>query len=200
MSRFFTNNTQVQDSPIAKLVFSNTAFSIVWLLVRVWLGWQWISAAEHKIFDPKWTVTGEALKGFWLSALKTDPKPVISFDWYRSFIQFMLDSGSYTWFAKLVAFGELAIGVGLIVGAFVGVAAFFGAFMNWNFMMAGAASTNPLLFVAAILLILAWKTAGYYGLDRWLLPLLGTPWKPGYLIEKPEKQTFVPEPVMAHVN
>ena len=29
----------------------------------------------------------------------------------------------------------------------------------------------------SILLILAWKNAGYLGLDRFLLPLLGTPWK-----------------------
>jgi thiosulfate dehydrogenase [quinone] large subunit len=25
--------------------------------------------------------------------------------------------------------------------------------------------------------MLAWKVAGYYGLDRFLLPLLGTPWR-----------------------
>jgi len=25
---------------------------------------------------------------------------------------------------------------------------------------------------------MAWKTAGYYGLDRYLLPILGTPWQP----------------------
>ncbi|MDR7404910.1 MAG: DoxX family protein, partial [Armatimonadota bacterium] len=86
---------------------------------------------------------------------------------------------AYTWFAKLVAYGELLVGVALVLGAFVGIAAFFAGFMNWNFMMAGTASTNPLLFTAAILLILAWKVAGYYGLDRWLLPLLGTPWRPG---------------------
>ncbi len=42
--------------------------------------------------------------------------------------------------------------------------------------MAGSASTNPLLFVAAIILVLAWKTAGHYGVDRFLLPRLGTPW------------------------
>lgn len=194
---FSARNTQVEDSPVARFVFGSTAFSIVWLLVRVWLGWQWISAAEHKLTDPKWVQTGEALKGFWVNALKTDPRPVISFDWYRSFIQMMVDTGSYTWFAKVVAFGELAIGVGLIIGAFVGVAAFFGAFMNWNFMMAGTASTNPLLFVAAILLILAWKTAGYYGVDRVLLPLLGTPWKPGFLIRRPEQQSVPPQPVIA---
>ena len=61
-------------------------------------------------------------------------------------------------------------------GAFVGIAAFFGALMNWNFLMAGAASTNPLLLMLGIVLIRAWKVAGWYGLDRYLLPLLGTPW------------------------
>ncbi len=80
---------------------------------------------------------------------------------------------------KLVAYGELLVGVALIVGAFVGVAAFFGAFMNWNFMMAGTASTNPMLLAVAIFLILGWKVAGYYGLDQCLLPVLDTPWRPG---------------------
>jgi thiosulfate dehydrogenase [quinone] large subunit len=89
----------------------------------------------------------------------------------------MLDNGWYTWFAPLVAYGEFLVGVGLIVGAFVGIAAFFGAFLNWNFLMAGAASTNGMLFALAIVLILAWKVAGWYGLDRFLLPILGTPWK-----------------------
>jgi thiosulfate dehydrogenase [quinone] large subunit len=89
----------------------------------------------------------------------------------------MLDAGAYTWFAKLVAVGELVVGVALIIGAFVGVAAFFGAFMNWNYIMAGSASSNALFGLAAILLILAWKTAGYYGLDRFILPRLGMTWE-----------------------
>ncbi len=33
------------------------------------------------------------------------------------------------------------------------------------------------LAIVEILLILAWKNAGYLGLDRYLLPALGTPWK-----------------------
>jgi thiosulfate dehydrogenase (quinone) large subunit len=28
-----------------------------------------------------------------------------------------------------------------------------------------------------VLLILAWKNAGYIGLDYFLLPMLGTPWR-----------------------
>lgn len=48
--------------------------------------------------------------------------------------------------------------------------------MNVSFLFAGALSTNPILFILATWLVLAWKNAGWYGLDRWALPFLGTPW------------------------
>jgi thiosulfate dehydrogenase [quinone] large subunit len=73
----------------------------------------------------------------------------------------------------------VVIGVALILGLFTGLAAFAAGFMNWNFMMAGTAITNPLLFALAVLLIMAWKVAGHYGLDRYVLPALGTPWQMG---------------------
>ena len=78
--------------------------------------------------------------------------------------------------SPVVTFGELLVGIGLIVGALTGFAAFFGSFMNMSFMLSGSASSNPVLFVLAIGVILGWKVAGYYGVDRWLLPVLGTPW------------------------
>jgi thiosulfate dehydrogenase [quinone] large subunit len=58
----------------------------------------------------------------------------------------------------------------------VGFAAFFGATMNMSYMLAGSASTNPILFALTVGLMLAWRVAGYYGVDRFLLPLLGVPW------------------------
>jgi len=73
------------------------------------------------------------LKGFWEAAIRIPAppaRPPISFEWYRTFIQYLLDIQAYTWFAKLVAYGEFIVGVALIIGAFVGIAAFFGAFMN----------------------------------------------------------------------
>lgn len=66
--------------------------------------------------------------------------------------------------------------MGLILGALTGIAAFFGVLMNFNYLLAGTVSTNPILGFLGILLVLAWRIAGYWGLDRWLLPLLGTPW------------------------
>ena len=182
MNKIIHEHVTVTEPTFVQKLFGSPRWSFIWLLPRLYLGYQWFDASQHKIADPKWVQTGEALKGFWQSVVVTQPKPVAYFDWYRNFIQFMLDNQAYTWFAKLVAYGELAIGICLILGAFTGIAAFFGGFMNWNFMMAGSASTNPLLFAIAVFLILAWKVAGYYGLDRVLLPMLGTPWKPAIKI------------------
>lgn len=170
----------VQDPPLAKWLFSSPIAGWLWLIPRIWLGWQWVQASEHKITSAAWVVTGDALKGYWANAvaIPANGHPAIAFDWYRSFLQMLLNTQSYTWFAKLIAYGELLVGIGLIVGAFTGIAAFFGALMNWNFMMAGSASTNPMLFLIAVGLILAWKVAGYYGADFVLLRSLGTPWQP----------------------
>ena len=45
-----------------------------------------------------------------------------------------------------------------------------------NYMLASSTSTNPVLFGRAIFLVLAWKVAGHWVLDRWLLPALGSQW------------------------
>jgi thiosulfate dehydrogenase [quinone] large subunit len=172
------NRRIIEDPPFARLLFNDTRFSSVWFVIRVLIGLSWLQSGVGKLGNPAWMETGAALQGFWNNAVAIPEagRPAIAFDWYRGFIQGMLDSGSYVWFAKLVAIGETMIGVALVLGAFVGVAALFAAFMNWNFVMAGAASSNALMGLGAVLLVLAWKNAGYYGLDYFLLPLLGTPW------------------------
>jgi thiosulfate dehydrogenase [quinone] large subunit len=176
----------VEDPKIAKVMFDTTKLSWLWLLARLYIGVSWVMPGWEKLHDPGWMQGGVALQGFWKFILTPDqsPHPAIAFGWYRAFLQFLLDSQSFVWFAKLVAVGEFTIGVLLIIGMFTGIAAFLGGFMNWNFMMAGQASVNPMMFLITILLILAWKVAGYYGVDRWLLPKLGTPWKPGPLVSK----------------
>jgi thiosulfate dehydrogenase [quinone] large subunit len=167
--------TLIQDPPLAQFLFSDTRMAWLWLIIRVLLGWAWLEAGLEKLGSPAWMQTGEALKGFWTSAVQVpaNGRPPITFEWYRNFIQGMLDAGAYTWFAKLVVIGEIAVGAMLIIGLFTGVAAFIGAFMNFNYIMAGSASSNGLYGLAAVLLILAWKTAGYYGLDRFILARIG---------------------------
>ena len=186
MNALFTRKSEVvQDPPLARFLFADTRAGWFWLLVRLWLGYQWIEASLHKISNPAWVQTGEALKGYWTNAvaIPAQGSPAITYSWWRSFLQTMLDAQAYTWFAKLVAIGEFLIGLGLIVGALVGIAAFFGVLMNTSFLLSGSASTNPVMLLLAIGLILAWKVAGWIGVDRYLLPLLGTPWHRGRLFQ-----------------
>ncbi|MBN2548800.1 MAG: DoxX family protein [Anaerolineales bacterium] len=183
----WSQSITVPDPPIVVNLFGNTRWAWLWLAARLYVGYTWLTSGWGKLSNPGWVKTGEVLQGFWLRAVaipEAPGRPLISFDWYRAFIQALLDSESYTWFAKAIVAGEIFVGIALILGLFTGIAAFFGGFMNWNFMMAGSASVNPMLFTLSVLVILAWKTAGWLGLDRWLLPLLGTPWKPGKLFEK----------------
>lgn len=177
---------ELRDPAIARTVFSDTLLTPLWLVARVYLGYQWLTAGWHKLYgDARWIAVpgpdGLALKGFWERAVAVPAtgKPAISYDWYREFLNFMLRHESYTWFSWVIALGEVAVGLALIIGVFTGFAALAGATLNFNFLLAGSASTNPVLFVIAILILLGWKVAGWIGVDRWLLPALGTPWQPG---------------------
>jgi thiosulfate dehydrogenase [quinone] large subunit len=86
--------------------------------------------------------------------------------------------------AKLVAVGETAIGICLILGLFTGVMAFLGVVLNLSFMFSGSAGVNPAFAIVGLLLVLAWRNAGWYGLDRFVLPKLGTPWHRGELFDR----------------
>jgi len=174
------NVTEIPEPALSRLLFGSTRFSWVWLIIRVYLGWEWVSAGWHKVLGQGWGP--DSLLAYWTRAVAipaAPAKPAIAYDWYRSFLEMLIGIDANTWMAPLVAWGELLVGVALIAGAFVGIAAVFGAFMNLNFMLAGTASTNPVLFLIAILVILAWRTAGWIGADRYILPMLGTPWQPG---------------------
>jgi thiosulfate dehydrogenase [quinone] large subunit len=178
----------IQDPPIARYFFQNTATAWLWLFVRLYVGYDFIQAGWHKFTDPKWMDgSGAGILGFWKNALGTTAtgQPIIVFDWYRAFLQFLVDTNAAGWFSYVIVFGELAVGLGLILGAFVGLAAAGGLVMNMAFLLAGTVSVNPALVILNILLILAWKNAGYVGLDRYLLPILGTPWPQSVPAPKP---------------
>src|SRR5688572_7591129 len=183
MAKVFTQRRIISDPPIARFLFSDTRMAVVWLAVRIYVGWAWLEAGWHKIEAvgaSNYIVDGAGILSFWtrIAAVPVAPaKPVITYDWYRRFIQLLIDNHTEVVMGKVIAFGEAAVGSALILGAFVGIAAARGAVMNLNFMLAGSAGSNPVLLLHGILLVLAWKTAGYIGLDRFLLPMLGTPWR-----------------------
>ncbi len=188
------NNEAIQNFPVVNKLLNHPLAGLIFLPIRIWLGYQWITAGLHKLETPAWIQSGTALQGFWTKAvaIPSTGSPAISFGWYRAFLQFLLNTGSYTWFAKLISVGEFLVGVALVLGIFTGFAAFFGGFMNWNFMMAGSASVNPLYLAISILLIVGWKVSGYFGLDYFLIPWTGTLYS-----QKPEPIKAIPAPQIA---
>lgn len=165
---------------IARFMFHSSASAPLWLGIRLYLGFEWLAAGEHKIRDSAWR-NGDSLEGYWTRAvaIPEEGRPPITYAGWREFLQYMIDHNWADWFTWIIVLGEIAVGVGLIVGALTGVAAFFGATMNMSFLLSGSSSSNPVLLILAILVIMGWRVAGYIGLDRWLLPMLGTPWTRG---------------------
>ena len=47
-------NVLVQDPPIAQFLFSNSKAAVIWLVVRLYIGYAWLEAGWHKFEDPAW--------------------------------------------------------------------------------------------------------------------------------------------------
>lgn len=172
-----TRGSQIPEPNIARFLFADTRMAPVWLLLRVYLGVLWLLAGWGKVTEGGWVGEGAggAVQGFAQGAMaQTTGEHAQVTQWYASFLESVVIPNA-TLFSYLVVFGEIAVGLGLIFGLFTGIAAFFGGFMNASFLFAGTAGANPLMFVLAILIMMAWRVAGYWGLDRWALPYLGVP-------------------------
>jgi thiosulfate dehydrogenase (quinone) large subunit len=162
-------NYTIQQSAFAHFFTSSTKSAGLWLLVRLYLGYEWAMAGWDKIQNPAWfgSEAGAAIQGFVQGALaKTGGAHPDVQMWYASFLQSTVLPNAKVW-ANAIAVGELLVGLGLLVGLFTAVAAFFGFFMNLNFMLAGAVSLNPIWMLLSLGLIAAHRVAGYYGLDRY---------------------------------
>ncbi|MCU6797650.1 DoxX family membrane protein [Paenibacillus sp. WQ 127069] len=171
------NEILIPENPVSSFLFSSTRAGALWLIVRLYVGYSWITAGWGKVTSEAWTgaKAGTALQGFIKGSLAKAEAGKDVTGWYAQFLEnIVLPNTKVLGF--VVAFGELLVGLGLILGLLTGIAAFFGGVMNVSFLFAGTLSTNPILFILATWLVLAWKNAGWYGLDRWALPFLGTPW------------------------
>ena len=167
------------DPPLARWLFKNVVSAWLWLPIRVYVGFQWLLLGHEHLSDPTWVGGGAALRALWLETVLVPPSPeppTLAHASYVAVVDGLLDLGAEDILAKLIVFAELLVGISLIAGAFVGLTAFLGVMMNMTLLLAGVGSADPLAYAAAIGLVLAWRVAGYLGLDRLLLPSVGVPW------------------------
>lgn len=148
--------------------------SWIWLVIRLYVGYQWLTAGWGKLNNPQ-AMNGTVVLNYWKNAVKVPAapaKPPISYDWWRSFLTGLIEGGHNTWFGPLVAIGEFMVGVALIVGFATVFAAMMGILMNWAFVMSGSASSNGLLMLLQFgIIALGGAYAGYLGVDYYIRPL-----------------------------
>ncbi len=175
--------TGVFEAPTGNLRFADwlyrsKAASVIWLVARLWLGYEWLNAGYQKLWGSEnavfWNNGGVAVKGYATAGVagSTVGKGAgATYGWWAGFLHnFVVPNAS--WIAKLISVSEFAIGVLLIVGLFTGAAAFAGLGLNVIYMFSGTAGVNPAYAIVAVFLILAWRNAGYLGLDRFALPMV----------------------------
>lgn len=167
----------LNEPAVSRLLFADPRLAPLWLLLRVYVGYEWLTAGWGKLVNPGGVWVGEkagvAVTGFLKGALaKTDGEHPDVQGGYAWFIQ-QVALPNAGLFSYLVVCGELLVGAGLILGLFTGLAAFFGGFMNASYLLAGTVSINPVLFILATWLVLGWRVAGWWGLDRFVLPRFG---------------------------
>jgi hypothetical protein len=61
-----------EDPPIARRLFGDTRLAWLWLPLRLYVGYSWLSSGWGKFNNPAWMETGQALQGFWTNAVRVD--------------------------------------------------------------------------------------------------------------------------------
>ena len=145
---------------------NNVAAGIL-LLIRFYLGYQWFTSGWGKV-----TGGGFDASGFLHGAVanSTGDHPAVQ-GWWASFLQGVAIPNAEL-FSFLVMWGEVLVGLALILGLFTTFAAFMGITMNFAFLFSGTVSTNAQMVLLTIFVLVSGYNAGRYGLDRFIMPYL----------------------------
>lgn len=154
------------------LLRNNNIVAGILAVIRVYLGYKWLTAGWGKVTG------GFSAEGFIMGAINNE----VVMETYPTFHAFLenIVLPNIGAFSFMVAWGELLVGLGLILGVLTTAAAFFGIMMNFSFMFAGTVSSNPFMVLLTIFILAAGFNAGKFGGDRWVIP---------YIREKLFKQT-----------
>lgn len=137
------------------------------LILRVYIGWQWMTAGFHKLVDG-FNATGYLSNAVANPVMKGEE---VIYPTFTAFLEhFALPNVGIINF--LIPVGEFLVGLGLILGALTTAAAFFGLLMNFMFLFAGTVSTNPWMVLIGGIIFMAGTNAGKFGVDYYLMPLI----------------------------
>ncbi|HJE98352.1 MAG TPA: DoxX family membrane protein [Ligilactobacillus acidipiscis] len=141
---------------------------VIVTIVRIFAGAEWLIAGLSK-FSGSFTA-----KSFVQRAIDhpvQDDFGREAYPWFTSFLKTIVQP-QIGLFDFLVQYGELLIGLGLLLGTLTTAANFFGMALNLIYLLAGSISTNPLLLLLEIIILFAGTNRFKIGLDYWLNPYL----------------------------
>ncbi|MEK4670218.1 DoxX family protein [Niallia sp. FSL R7-0271] len=149
------------------LLRKNNIAAGILAVFRIYLGYQFIHAGYGKIVGGSFDASG-FLQG--AIASSTGDHPAVQ-GWWAAFLENVAlpNAGLFTF---LVQWGELLVGIALILGLFTNFAAIMGMMMNFSFLFSGTVSTNAQMILLAIFVVVAGANAGKFGLDKYTMPYL----------------------------
>ena len=150
-----------------KFLRENKISAVILAVLRVYLGYSWISGGIGKLTSGGFDASG-FLKGAIANPVK-GPDGAVVFGWYVDFLKHIA-LPNVDIFNVIVPWGETLIGLGLILGCLTTTAMFFGLLMNFTFFLAGTVSHNPRDIFLGFIILTAGYNAGRVGLDRWIVP------------------------------
>ncbi|MCW2924128.1 MAG: small subunit DoxD [Thermoleophilia bacterium] len=155
-------------------------YAVGYLAARLFVGWEFLYAGWEKLTGDGWvgSSAGTGISGFLKNAtsarMTSGDHPAVS-GWFAD-----LTSNVFLPHAEImsyaIVFGELAVGLGLIVGLCTRTAAFFAVTLNMAFLLGGSTSAgvNPEMLVAGLLVVTGAALAVHtLGVDRVLPRILG---------------------------
>ncbi|MGN8647468.1 DoxX family protein [Gracilibacillus sp. HCP3S3_G5_1] len=135
-------------------------------IIRIYLGYTWLTSGWGKItggFDASGYLHGAVAKA-------SGDHPAVQ-GWWAAFLENVAIPGANV-FSFLVMWGELLVGLALILGIFTNFAALMGIVMNFAFVFSGTVSTNPQMILLTAFLLAAGFNAGKLGLDYYVIPFI----------------------------
>ena len=132
-----THDIHYPEPRVTQFLFASKAMAPLWTIVRIYLGWQWLTSGWGKVTGGGWVgaEAGGAVRGFLGRALTLaqGERPSVS-AWYAWLIEHVFLPNAVV-MSHFVAIGEVLVGLALIAGFLTGASAFFGGLMKTSMLL-----------------------------------------------------------------
>jgi len=157
--------SQVRSPRALQWLSRSRVAAVAWTVARVWLGIQWIQAGKAKLWGPENAAfmhhNGAGVAGYATHG-------AASYSWWHHFLTGFVVPNS-GWIGITVSIAEFTIGVALVLGVLTPLFAVAGLGLNLTYMFSGTSGVNPMFMILSVVLIAAWRTSGWIGVDGLLM-------------------------------